>query len=201
VRSYPLQKTTTDQNTELWSPGPTDTSTTQPLQLWLEDQCWRRVGKIVRARGTGSFLWIYIVEKCQRICTCGILPTWPPVLDLNKGNISRHGIVEEGSLMRPQAWMKNYRQLRDVEIWRNCPPQRKPCQLVIQLHTANSESICTYVEHSIDWVGLINVFKVACTHAPHLSPAISAPLTGHQAMSWPARKKPPTVPRLLLTID
>lgn len=52
----PSQKTTTNENTELWSPAPVDKSTKQLLFLSLKDYCRRGDTMIVRATGTGSLL-------------------------------------------------------------------------------------------------------------------------------------------------
>jgi hypothetical protein len=51
-----LQKTKGIQNAELWRLVPTDTATTQFPHQRLRDHYRRESRKILRARGTGSFL-------------------------------------------------------------------------------------------------------------------------------------------------
>lgn len=52
-----------------------------------------------------------------------------------------------------------------------------------------------YDQHS-----LFSLYLPLNTHTGNLPPGGSNPLTGHQVTSRPARKKPPTVPRLVLSI-
>jgi hypothetical protein len=53
-----IKKTTTKQNSELWSAVSKDSSTRQLLNLrhTLRGHCERRGGKIIRERGTGILL-------------------------------------------------------------------------------------------------------------------------------------------------
>lgn len=58
-----------------------------------------------------------------------VLLTCLPQGDSNKSGTSKHAYSENGRLTRPQPWTKAKGQLRNVEIWRNNPPQRRAHQL------------------------------------------------------------------------
>lgn len=56
LRNSHRQKTTTNQNAELWSSIPTDSSATQLLHLRLRDTEGQTAERLLRARETGSLL-------------------------------------------------------------------------------------------------------------------------------------------------
>ena len=77
-----ITKATDNQNTELWSPDPTDTSTTQLLYL--------RFGSDRRGRGRlhesedKEDGWEIVFPRNMRSCIYEVSATWLPTHDWNK---------------------------------------------------------------------------------------------------------------------
>lgn len=59
--------------------------------------------------------------------------------ELNKENSNRCANMAEGKAVSPQPYTRNYKQLRNAEIGRNCLPQGRTHRLVIECQRANPE--------------------------------------------------------------
>lgn len=57
-------------------------------------------------------------------------------LKKNKDSSSEHACMEVGKPMRPQPQAKSYRQLQNIESWKNTLSRETAHQLALQYHTA-----------------------------------------------------------------
>lgn len=60
---------------------------------------------------------------------------------INKNNNSRHANLDGGKFMRLRPYRKNSRQLRSAERGRNCLPQERAQQLVIQYQIISLKNV------------------------------------------------------------
>lgn len=112
-RWRPLQKTTTDQKANLWSPVPMDTSTKQLLNVRLRVHCRRGGGwKDSKRQGIQEFA-VRLSPSDGEATTIALL-TCLTNCELNEDN-KKHIKVDMVKSMKPQLYTKNYRQLENAE--------------------------------------------------------------------------------------
>lgn len=83
--------------------------------------------------------------------------------DLNKDDINRHTNVEGDKFDRLQPCTKNYRQMKNDENKKNCLPEERPQQIVIQYQMVRSENI--HINHIIQTEQVVFVHLGIYTHA------------------------------------
>lgn len=114
---------------ELWGPVPTDTSTTQVLNLRLGYRCRNRDRKIIRARGIRSY-------------THEVSP-----IRLSEDDINRHVNIEKSHEVPGEDWNTGNSEMLRIE--KVSSSEKTPIVYKYQMHRPENMSIQV---SSYDWV-------------------------------------------------